>query len=167
MRVLPLNPTRPSLFRLWFLLLLPFGSHGIRDAHPTSIVAGPGGPSTRTSHRTPSSQSVQAVNIPNDFNQCVFLRYYTMRERKWMPGIPKVIKAGAGPHDLGSGDNKGDTFPELTTQSNVDSADPPTSDDEGLGGRRSPTAGGSDSEPDIVVRNTSYVWTLSSSLVSL
>jgi hypothetical protein len=102
----------------------------------------------------PSSQQVQTPNIPNEFNQCVFIRYYTARERKWMPMLPKVIKAGAGPHDLGSGDNEGNSFPELTVQSD---ADPPSSDDEDLGGQRGPTTDDSGSESDIVVRNTSYV----------
>jgi len=35
--------------------------------------------------------------------------------------FPKVIKAGAGPHDLGSGDNHDETFPELTVQMSPDS----------------------------------------------
>ena len=35
--------------------------------------------------------------------------------------FPKVIKAAAGPHDLGSGNNHDGTFPELTVQSNLDS----------------------------------------------
>lgn len=56
---------------------------------------------------------------PNEYNQCVFIRYYTMRKRALM--FPKVIKAGAGPHDLGSGDNRGETLPELTVQLSSDS----------------------------------------------
>jgi len=35
--------------------------------------------------------------------------------------FPRVIKAGAGPHDLGSGNNHDETFPELTVQLNMDS----------------------------------------------
>ncbi|KAF9789405.1 hypothetical protein BJ322DRAFT_532918 [Thelephora terrestris] len=53
---------------------------------------------------------------PTKYNQCVFIRYFTMR---WPP-LPMVMRAGAGPHDLGSGENEGDTFPELAVQSDVD-----------------------------------------------
>ena len=35
--------------------------------------------------------------------------------------FPRVIKAGAGPHDLGSGDNHDETFPELTVELRPDS----------------------------------------------
>ncbi|KAF9780742.1 hypothetical protein BJ322DRAFT_279145 [Thelephora terrestris] len=63
-----------------------------------------------------SSRSVAVGSIPDGFNQCVFIRYYTMRPRKFLGIFPRVIRAGAGPHDLGSGDNEGDTFPELIVQ---------------------------------------------------
>ncbi|KAF9789571.1 hypothetical protein BJ322DRAFT_1043018 [Thelephora terrestris] len=61
------------------------------------------------------SQPAAAGGIPREFNQCVFIRYFTMRKRLWF--FPKVIRAGAGPHDLGSGDNTGDTFPEVMARS--------------------------------------------------
>jgi len=35
--------------------------------------------------------------------------------------FPKVIKAAAGPHDLGSGNNHDEALPELTVQSSSDS----------------------------------------------
>lgn len=35
--------------------------------------------------------------------------------------FPRVIKAAAGPHDLGSGDNYDETFPELTVPLSPDS----------------------------------------------
>jgi hypothetical protein len=66
--------------------------------------------------------SVDAFKIditPNEYNQCVFIRYYTIRKRALM--FPKVIKAAAGPHDLGSGDNYDDTTPQLVVQSSSDS----------------------------------------------
>ena len=66
-----------------------------------------------------SSGSIQIDATPNEYNQCVFIRYYTMRKRALM--FPKLIKAGAGPHDLGSGNNHDETFPELTVQSCPDS----------------------------------------------
>ena len=64
-------------------------------------------------------QRAEVVNIPNGFNQCVFIRYYAMRPRMPFSLFPKVIRAGAGPHDPGSGDNRGDTFPELTVQADT------------------------------------------------
>jgi len=48
--------------------------------------------------------------------------------------FPKVIKAGAGPHDFGSGENHGETLPEPTTQlipdsdTGSDSSGDPTTD---------------------------------------
>ena len=54
----------------------------------------------------------------NEYNQCVFIRYYTMRKRALM--FPKIIKAGAGPHDLGSGNNRDETSPELMLESESD-----------------------------------------------
>ena len=58
--------------------------------------------------------------------------------------FPKVIRAGAGPHDLGSGENREGAFPELTVQSK---SEPAMTDDEDDTG----------DELDIVVRNTPYV----------
>ena len=75
-----------------------------------------------------------------------------MRFRKWF--FPRVIRAGAGPHDLGPGDNRGDTFPELTAHSD---AGPTMGDDEGLEGQQGLTTESSDTGSDIVVRNISYV----------
>ena len=59
-------------------------------------------------------------DISKEFNQCVFVRYYTMRWRAFM--FPKVMKAAAGPHDLGDGDNHDEAHPELMVQSVPDSS---------------------------------------------
>jgi len=60
---------------------------------------------TQTTDSTSLGTS-HAETISDEDNQCVFVRYYTVRKRL---GIPKVIKAAAGPHDLGPGgrDNEG------------------------------------------------------------
>ena len=107
----------------------------------------------------PLSQLGDTGSITNNFNQCVFIRYYTMRTRKRMSMFFKArpMKAGAGPHDLGPGDNRGDSFPELTTQSNVEHT---AGSDEDLGGNWAPIVDDTGSELDIVVRNTPYVWFL-------
>ena len=110
-------------------------------------------PTTRLAIDFPSSQSPDPRAIPSEFDQCVFIRYYTARLRKWMP--PKVLRAGAGPHDLGSGDNGGDAFPELMVESDAD--EPTTSTDEDLGGQSDLATDDTDSESIIVVRNAPYV----------
>ena len=89
------------------------------------------------------------------FIQCVFVRYYTMRSKGPLALFPKVIRASGGPHDLGPGDNSGNTFPELLVQSG---AEPATTSYGGLGGEWDLTEDETEPEPDIVVQNTSYVW---------
>lgn len=101
-----------------------------------------------------SSRPTEAAGIPNQFNQCVFIRYYTMRSRGPFALFPKVIRAGAGYHDLGSGDNRGDAFPELTVQSDAETT---ASGDEDFGQLWSPTMDDFGSEADVVVRNTPHV----------
>ena len=98
-----------------------------------------------------SPGSAEAGNIPNEFNQCVFLRYFTMRWR--LSIFPKVIRAGAGPHDLGSGDNRGDARPELTTQFDAEGT---TGDDDDLEGQWGPDDDDG-SEQEVFVRNTPSV----------
>ncbi|KAF9644317.1 hypothetical protein BDM02DRAFT_3122104, partial [Thelephora ganbajun] len=77
-----------------------------------------------------------------------------MRSRWWWALFPKVIRAGAGPHDLGPGDNRGDAHLESIVQSD---AEPTASGDKDLGGQRGSIDDGADSETDIVMRNTPSV----------
>lgn len=53
----------------------------------------------------PEEDLVQGSTVPDEYNQCVFIRYYTMRKRFF---VPLVIKAGAGPHQLPKPDPSGD-----------------------------------------------------------
>ena len=53
----------------------------------------------------PSSGNSHPETVSDEYNQCVFVRYYTMRKRL---GIPRVIKAAAGPHDPGRPDLDGE-----------------------------------------------------------
>jgi hypothetical protein len=55
--------------------------------------------------RGSSEGSASEPGIPDEYNQCVFIRYYTIR--KWF-FIPTVIKAGAGPHQLPKSDPRVD-----------------------------------------------------------
>ncbi|KAF8528479.1 hypothetical protein BU17DRAFT_38248 [Hysterangium stoloniferum] len=47
---------------------------------------------------------------PNGYNQCVFIRGFRVKKRI---GIPRVLKAAAGPHDLGSGDPPDEISPHI------------------------------------------------------
>lgn len=76
----------------------------------------PSSPDTLDLHPSDANQ----VDItPNEYNQCVFIRYYTVRRRALM--FPKVIKAAAGPHNFDPGNNYDETLLELTVQSSTDS----------------------------------------------
>ena len=101
---------------------------------------------------SPSPQSETDI-IPNGFDQCVFIRYYTMRPRKRFELFPKVIRAGAGPHNLGSGENGGDAFPEST----VELDDEVTASGDDVNGQWDPNTDDHNSEPDIFAHNTHYV----------
>lgn len=57
--------------------------------------------------------------MPGEYNQCVFVRYYTRRMKALV--FPTVIKAGAGPHDLGSGGRDDEGLPEVVIQYDSDS----------------------------------------------
>ena len=55
--------------------------------------------STQTAGQTPPGYN-GTETVLEEYNQCVFVRYYTMRKRAL---FPRVMKAAAGPHDLGRG----------------------------------------------------------------
>jgi len=91
--------------------------------------------------------------VPDEYNQCVFVRYYTMRKRALM--FPTVIRAAAGPHDLGSGDRYDRALPEVEAGSDLDSGSDVTSslcDEDGDDDRSSITSIGSES--NVVIHNT-------------
>ena len=69
---------------------------------------------------SPASRSA----IPEDHNQCVFIRYYTIRKRLF---IPMVIRGGGGPHQLPKGDTGGDDAEAAVVEISDDD-----SDDDGL-----------------------------------
>ena len=74
--------------------------------------------------------------------------------RSYLGLIPRVIRAGAGPHDLGSGENRGNTFPELTSRYDAK----PMSVDEDPRGQWDLAANNTEPELDMVIRNVPYVW---------
>ena len=92
---------------------------------------------------------------PDWYNQCVFVRYYTVRKRL---GIPRVIKAGAGPHDLGPGSRQDgeSSKSEARSPSDSDSDMTPSLYDNNVEDERS-SATSVGSESDTIVHNTSPV----------
>ncbi|KAF9785317.1 hypothetical protein BJ322DRAFT_824180 [Thelephora terrestris] len=62
-------------------------------------------PSSVQATELASSNDGNARTVADEYNQCVFIRYYTVRKRL---GIPRIIKAAAGPHELGRGGYDGD-----------------------------------------------------------
>ena len=106
--------------------------------------------------RSPTDDSRMGADS-DEYNQCVFVRYYTMRKRLW---IPKVIKAGAGPHNLGPGSPDSGGGSPFETQPNSDSGSDAVSspfDDYGDGGGSVTSV---DSDEDVIVHNTTAVRTL-------
>ena len=71
---------------------------------------------------------------------------------------------GAGPHDLGPGDNTRDTFPELMAQSDAKLT---ISDSGDYRGEWTPMADDTDLQQDIVICNMPYVWFSSCAVVLL
>ena len=96
-----------------------------------------------------------AETVSDWYDQCVFVRYYTVRKRL---GIPKVIKAGAGPHDLGTGSREDRGSPKIETPSPSDSGSdntPSLYDNEEFCDRSSATS--VESESDTIVHNVAPV----------
>ena len=130
-----------SLWGTWRTQYTPHTNYGPQECTP---------PSPEQAMDISSLRLTEGGTTPRVFNQCVFVRYYTMRSRGPLGLFPKVIRAGAGPCDLGPGDNMGDTFPELAVQSDIE-----TTDDIDI-----ETMDDIDVEPDVVIRNTPKVLSL-------
>ena len=103
----------------------------------------------QTTDSMPSDNS-HTETVSDEYNQCVFVRYYTVRKRL---GIPRVIRAAAGPHDLGPGGHDDEKSPlevQCDSDSSSDTVSSPFDDD-----RSSSTS--IDSGSDIVIHNTTSV----------
>ena len=108
-------------------------------------------PPARTLGSTPSGSN-DAEQFSDDYDQSVFVRYYTMRKRL---GIPKVIKAGAGHHDLGPGDRENEGLPEVGSQFTPDPGSDTTSDLRGnYGGNIGSSVISIGPGPDVLIHNT-------------
>ena len=116
-------------------------------------------PSTQATDSTPSESNAVGA-VLEEYNQCTFIRYYTVRKRL---GIPRVIKAGAGPHNIGPMDREDKGLSEVESPSSdsepgFDIGYSPCDNDGG--GGRSPTTS-IESEPDIVAHTTAPVCSFS------
>ena len=112
-------------------------------------------------HSSPSPQTVGALptgvgnagTISDEYDQCVFIRYYTVRK---MLGIPRVIKAGAGPHHLDPGDREAEGSQMEVQSSGPDSDIMSSPCDDGRDNDKSSFTS-TESEPDVVIHNTTAV----------
>ena len=104
----------------WHAECSPHVKHGPQDRSPPSGISllSVFKRKKKKGKAVPSSQSGAEETPTAEYNQCVFIRYYTMQFKLRL--FPKVIRAGAGPHDLGSGENRGNTFPELAVRSDAE-----------------------------------------------
>ena len=64
-----------------------YTNHGPQPSSPQGV------------HVAPSGDG-NAGTVLDEYNQCIFIRYYTVRKRPWITGI---VKAAAGWHDLRGG----------------------------------------------------------------
>lgn len=105
-----------------FTTSVPGGASVWGTWHKTGLVFTNRGPQSR---RPPSTQLMDAILPRNEgvgvvsdgYNQCVFVRYFTVRKRLW---VPRVIKGAAGPHNPGTRGSEGEGS-ILRVQNNSDS----------------------------------------------
>lgn len=110
--------------------------------------------SAQTTGLTPFSNN-DTETVPDEYNQCMFVRHYTIRKRAMM--FPTVIRAAVGPHDLGPGGYDNEEA-MVEAQSNSDSGSDTASSlmDGGRDDDRSSITS-IDSESDIVLHNIATV----------
>ena len=75
---------------------------------------------TQTTELTPSD-GTDTIPIPDGYNQCVFVRYFTIRKRAFI--FSMVMRAAAGPHDLGPGGRDDEESLQLEMRSDSNSGD--------------------------------------------
>ena len=127
----------------------------------TGVIEGEFNPGslTQTVDLTPPGKN-DAETVSDGCDQYIFVRYYNMHKRL---GIPRVVKAGAGPHNLGSGAREDESSPKVEARSPVDSGSDSmsnTCDDGGGKDRSSVTSVEPGSET--VIHNTAAVRSSSS-----
>ena len=63
------------------------------------------GPYSTRGNRSSDESTISETEIPDEYDQCVFIRYYTVRKRVF---VATVLKAGAGSHRLPEGNHEDD-----------------------------------------------------------
>lgn len=111
-----------------------------------------------------SSGNSHVETVSDEYNQSVFIRYFSMRARKL--GVPKVIKARAGPHDLSRDgeDYDGEGSPLQADYDSSSSSDFSSDLSDGGWGNHAGSDTSVDSESDVVTHNPTTVCYLSPSL---
>ena len=104
--------------------------------------------------RRPNSDNEHTETALDEYNQCVFVRYWTGRKRSW---IPRILKASAGPHTVSRGgrDDEASSL-KAPPEPDSDSGSASGSSD----GRRDNSGSSStsiDTGSDIVIHNTATV----------
>ena len=129
----------------WRKTGLVYTNHGPQLCRPPSA--------TQTVGPRPSGDAGSETAFGEDeYNQSVFVRYFTVRKRL---GVPRVIKAAAGPCDPGRRGYDGEGSPlqaEYDSDSDSDSVSSLSDDDDGWS-----SATSLDSESDIVIHNPTVV----------
>ena len=82
------------------------------------------GPTEGSIQGNPNQESegstISGSTIPEGRNQCVFIRYYTIRKILF---VPRVLKAGAGPHQLPKGNPGSDDAEAVVVEISDDDSD--------------------------------------------
>ena len=131
----------------WQKIGLVYTNHGPQLRRPPS--------STRAIESTSSGDDrTELVSDEDEYNHCVFVRYCTVRKRL---GIPRVIKAAAGPHNPGRRGRDGERSPLQAQCDSESDSDMASSllDDDGDDDWSSTTSDASGS--DIVTHNLTCV----------
>ena len=142
------SPPGASVWGTWQTTGMVYTNCGPQPCRPSSP--------TQTVDPASSSNS-HPETVSSEYNQCVFIRYYTMRTRL---GIPRVIKAAAGPHDLGPGGHNDEESPvgvQWNSDSSSDIVLSPFDDSRDDDGSSMTSI---ESESDVVIHNTAPVRSL-------
>ena len=140
-----LAPGSASSGGTWRKTGLVYTNHGPQLRRPPSP--------TQTTESLSSGNVCTETALDDEYNQSVFIRYFTVRKRF---RFPRFLKASAGPHDLGKRGRDGEGSPvqaEYDSDSDSDAVSSLLDDDDD--GWSSATS--VDSESDIVVHNPTAV----------
>lgn len=120
---------------------------------PGYVHAKSGPPSCR-----PSSSNAETVS--DEYSQCVFIRYWTKRKKSW---VPKIMKAAAGPHNLGrkGRDSEGSPLGACYDSDSASVSDSASGSSDGCRDHDGSSLTSVDTESDIVTNNTTAVRYLS------